>query len=353
MIEGAYARAGLLSDVEVIDDYPSRIAAYSKRKHRWVRGDWQILFWLFPRVPDYSGSVVRNPINLISRWKILDNLRRSLTEISMLAILISGWLFLPGKALYWTLATLGMFVLPGYLQSAIAFLRSGGGKFTARFWKEWFSDFAAANAHLLMRLVCLPQQSMVTLDAIIRAGVRMAVTRRKLLEWETAAEAESSGKKTSPVDLYLKLTPWLAIVGRNSSGMERPDSFVVAWPLLFLWAASEAFSNWLDQPLPEDGLRIGPRDEGAAAKFRAAHLEILPRVQQRKRKLPDSGYFKRGRRSDRASRFDDQPGFVIERAHCGARSGTSDRSGIHCWHGKYFGDGAAAGEIARASLQLV
>ncbi len=261
MIEGAYARAGLLSDVEVIDDYPSRIAAYSRRKHRWVRGDWQILFWLFPRVPDYSGNVVRNPINLISRWKIMDNLRRSLTEISMLAILISGWLFLPGKALYWTLATLGMFVLPSYLQSLMAFLRSGSGKFTARFWKEWFSDFAAANAHLLMRLVCLPQQSMVTLDAIIRAGVRMAVTRHKLLEWETAAEAESSGKKTSPVDLYLKLTPWLAIVGGVLLAWKRPESFVVAWPLLFLWGASEAFSNWLDQPLPEDGLRIGPRDE--------------------------------------------------------------------------------------------
>jgi cyclic beta-1,2-glucan glucanotransferase len=261
MIEGAYARAGLLSDVEVIDDYPSRIAAYSKRKHRWVRGDWQILFWLFPRVPDYSGNVVRNPINLISRWKIMDNLRRSLSEISMLAILISGWLFLPGKALYWTLAVLGMFVLPSYLQFAMAILRSGSGKFTARFWKEWFSDFAAANANLLMRLVCLPQQSIVTLDAIIRAAARMAVTRHKLLEWETAAEVESSGKKTSPVDLYLKITPWLAIVGGLFLAVKRPDSFVVAWAILLLWCASDAFSNWLDQPLPEDGLRIGPRDE--------------------------------------------------------------------------------------------
>src|SRR5262245_58417908 len=128
MIEGAYARAGLLSDVEVIDDYPSRIAAYSKRKRRWVRGDWQILFWLFPRVPDYFGNVVRNPINLISRWKILDNLRRSLTEIATLAILLSGWLFLPGKALYWTVATLAMFAAPTYLQFALAILRSGNNK---------------------------------------------------------------------------------------------------------------------------------------------------------------------------------------------------------------------------------
>jgi cyclic beta-1,2-glucan synthetase len=261
MIEGSYARAGLLSDVELIDDYPSRIAAYSKRKHRWVRGDWQILFWLFPRVPDYFGNVVRNPINLISRWKILDNLRRSLTEIAMLAILVSGWLFLPGKALYWTLATLGIFALPTYLQFGMAILRSGRAKFTTHFWKEWFSDFVAGNAHLLMRLVCLPQQSMVTLDAIVRVGIRMAVTRRKLLEWETAAEAETSGKKTSPVDLYLKATPWLALVGGVFLAVDRPESFVIAWPLMLLWGGSEAFCNWLDQPLPEDGLRIRPRDE--------------------------------------------------------------------------------------------
>ena len=261
MIEGAYARAGLLSDVEVIDDYPSRIAAYSKRKHRWVRGDWQILFWLFPRVPDYFGNVVRNPINLISRWKILDNLRRSLTEIAVLAILISGWLFLPGKALYWTLATLALFAAPTYLQFALAILRAGGNTFSVRFWKEWFTDFAAANANLFMRLVCLPQQSMVTLDAIVRVAVRMALTRRKLLEWETAAEAEVGGKKRSPVDIYLAATPWLAFLGGVFLAVDRPESFAVAWPLLVLWGASRAFSNWLDQPLPEDGLKIGTRDE--------------------------------------------------------------------------------------------
>jgi cyclic beta-1,2-glucan synthetase len=261
MIEGAYARAGLLSDVEVIDDYPSRIAAYSKRKHRWVRGDWQILFWLFPRVPDYFGNVVRNPINLLSRWKILDNLRRSLTEIATLAILVSGWLFLPGNALYWTLATLGMFAAPTYLQFALAILRSGNSKFSARFWKEWFTDFFAANAHLFMRLVCLPQQSMVTFDAILRVVIRMAVTRRKLLEWETAAEAESSGKKRSPVDIYLAATPWLAFLGGVFLAVDRPQVFLVALPLLLLWGGSREFSNWLDQPLPEDGLKISDRDE--------------------------------------------------------------------------------------------
>jgi len=353
MIEGAYARAGLLSDVEVIDDYPSRIAAYSKRKHRWVRGDWQILFWLFPRVPDYSGNVVRNPINLISRWKILDNLRRSLSEISMLAILISGWLFLPGKALYWTLAVLGMFVLPSYLQFAMAILRSGGGKFTARFWKEWFSDFAAANAHLLMRLVCLPQQSIVTLDAIIRAAARMAVTRHKLLEWETAAEVESSGKKTSPVDLYLKITPWLAIVGGLFLAVKRPDSFVVAWAILLLWCASDAFCNWLDQPLPEDGLRIGPRDEALLRNSALRTWRFFREFSNENENYLIPDIFERRRRADRAPRLHHQPWFVIERARCGTRFGIPDGRGIYRWHGNTLSTVRRLAKIARASLQLV
>ena len=77
LIEGAYARAGLVSDIEVVDDYPSHFSAFSRRKHRWVRGDWQIIFWLLPRVPDNAGHLSRNPLSSISRWKIVDNLRRS------------------------------------------------------------------------------------------------------------------------------------------------------------------------------------------------------------------------------------------------------------------------------------
>ena len=80
LIEGAYARAGLASDIEVIEDYPSHYSAYNRRKHRWLRGDWQIAGWLLADVPDETGARVANPISLISRWKILDNLRRSLVE---------------------------------------------------------------------------------------------------------------------------------------------------------------------------------------------------------------------------------------------------------------------------------
>ena len=73
LIEGAYARAGLATDIEIIEDYPSHYSAYNRRKHRWLSGDWQITGWLFSRVPDESGRKVPNPISLVSQWKILDN----------------------------------------------------------------------------------------------------------------------------------------------------------------------------------------------------------------------------------------------------------------------------------------
>src|SRR5208337_3561388 len=124
LIEGAYARAGFVSDAQVIDDYPSHYRAYMRRKHRWLRGDWQIVEWLFPRVPDESGNRVPNPISFISRWKILDNLRRSLTEVSIFVLLVLGWTVLPGHPLYWTAVTLAILFVPPWVQFAFAAARA-------------------------------------------------------------------------------------------------------------------------------------------------------------------------------------------------------------------------------------
>ena len=116
LIEGSYARVGLATDIEVIDDYPSHYSAYNRRKHRWLRGDWQIAQWLFSKVPDESGRYVPNPISTISRWKIFDNLRRSLVATFTLILLVAGWLGLPGGALYWTLVTLFLMFVPTLVQ---------------------------------------------------------------------------------------------------------------------------------------------------------------------------------------------------------------------------------------------
>jgi len=116
LFEGLYARTALVTDIEVVDDYPSSVLAHARRQHRWVRGDWQILWWLFPFVPSPKG-LQRNRLPLISRWKILDNLRRSLVEPFTFLLFLLGWLILPGGALYWTIATLVLLLLPVFVQA--------------------------------------------------------------------------------------------------------------------------------------------------------------------------------------------------------------------------------------------
>ena len=107
LFEGLHARVALVSDVELVDEYPSSVLTHARRQHRWIRGDWQILFWLFPFVPSRSG-LRRNTLPIISRWKILDNLRRSLVAPTLLALLVAGWTVLPGSPWFWTMTAVGI-----------------------------------------------------------------------------------------------------------------------------------------------------------------------------------------------------------------------------------------------------
>jgi cyclic beta-1,2-glucan synthetase len=249
LIEGAYARAGLVSDIEVVDDYPSHFSAFSRRKHRWVRGDWQIIFWLLPRVPDNAGHLARNPLSSISRWKIVDNLRRSLTEFATFALLLCGWLFLPGRALYWTLAALAIIVLPTYFQFAFSIATAGKALLEKGFWKGLLRDFASAHAMLFIRLTFLCHQTLVTLDAVVRTMVRTLLTRRKMLEWETAAESETTSEAATLVDSYLDWAVLLAFAIGALVAVSHPASLAIALPFLVLWASSKLICDWLNQPL--------------------------------------------------------------------------------------------------------
>jgi hypothetical protein len=251
LIEGAYARAGLVSDVEVIDDYPSHYSAYNRRKHRWLRGDWQIFRWIFGKVPDESGRLVTNPISLISKWKILDNLRRSLFEPATALLLIAGWLYLPGSPRFWTLTTLALFFLPIYFRLVFNLLRAAAKKK----WdvaRESFSDFLTSHVSIFLNIAFLAHQALVALDAIVRTIIRSTITHSRLLEWETATEAELGLKKRTPVDTYLDWIPLIAIP--LGFGLYRkPQALPYALPFVVLWCFSKLISNWLNSsPHPED-----------------------------------------------------------------------------------------------------
>jgi cyclic beta-1,2-glucan synthetase len=260
LIEGAYARAGLVTDIEVIDDYPSHYSAYRRRQHRWVRGDWQIAQWLFGKVPDESGRMVRNPISAVSRWKIFDNLRRSLVETMTLFLLVAGWLGLPGGALYWTLVTLFLMFAPTLVSLAFSI-----GRALAKPQKgdvrEAFVGFGQSIVITLLNLAFLPHQMLMALDAIIRSLVRRFVTGQRLLEWETAAQAESTGGKTTPVDRYLQATPLVAAVIAILVAATHLRSLLVAAPLLILWLFETAITAWLNQPPREEREKLTPQQE--------------------------------------------------------------------------------------------
>lgn len=259
LIEGAYARAGLVSDIEVIEDYPSHYSAYSRRKHRWLRGDWQITAWLFPHVPSESGELVPNPISLLSRWKIFDNLRRSLIEPATLFLLLAGWFVFSNDPWQWTVAAVAILFLPTAFQFTLDLVRA----LSRASWsgiKGSFNGLYTASINVLFTLIFLPHQTVLALDAVGRTLVRRFVTQRRLLEWETAAEAEISRRRRGPVDVYLTWMPVLAVVLGVLVWEFRPRVVPAALPILALWAASKLVGSWLNQPPISAQTRIPVKD---------------------------------------------------------------------------------------------
>ncbi len=260
LIEGSYARAGLITDVELIDDYPSHYSAYTRRKHRWVRGDWQIARWMFSRVPDESNHLVPNPISTISRWKIFDNLRRSLVEPFTFILFVAGWLWLPGGPVYWTVALLLLFFFPTIVQTAFSVGRAIMSRRDGAVGQALSGAGHSAQITLL-NLFFLPHQAFLSLDAVMRALIRRFITGERLLEWETAAEAESQTRKSTPVDRYLALMPIVACSIAVVIFLFAPHrtAFLVAAPILFGWCMATVVTAWLNRP-PQEVKQLSPSD---------------------------------------------------------------------------------------------
>jgi len=266
LIEGSYARTALLSDVEIIDDYPSHFRAHSRRKHRWIRGDWQILRWLLPRVPDAEGNLIKNPLKFVARWKILDNLRRSVTEFATFVLLLASWFFLPGPASYWTAATVALVLIPRYTQLVFSLLRLEYTGDTFAHVKQIFGDFTAGQVNVLIFFTFLAHQTLVTMDAVFRTVVRLTITRRNLLEWETAAQSEMENKRKTPVDVYLDWTPAVTLIIGGLLAAFRPHALLAASPILALWLFSKPIARWLDRPLVSGRSEITADDENFLRK---------------------------------------------------------------------------------------
>jgi hypothetical protein len=189
LLEGCYARAGLLSDTEVYEDFPARYSADVARRRRWVRGDWQLVGWLRRRVKGPDGRRERNPLSMLSQWKVFDNLRRSLTPAALTSLLLLGWTVL-SSAWFWTVIVAAILLVP----SVIASLSDLADKPREVSLRQHLAAVAsAARRHAVqavLALAFLPYEAFFCLDAIMRTIGRMLITHRRLLEWNPSSEVD-------------------------------------------------------------------------------------------------------------------------------------------------------------------
>ncbi len=258
LLEGAYGRAALVSDVMLFEDYPSAYAADASRRARWTRGDWQIATWLLFRVPAEHRRV-RNPISLLSRWKIADNLRRSLVPIAMMALLVLGW-WEPSLALLSLLLVGATLILPGLFSAAAAMVRRPKeaplGHHGADVARQLLRQFAREG----FVLACLPSEAWLSLTEILRAHARTLITGKKMLEWKTAADAQRA-IRTSLTGSYVTL--WIEPVAAIAIGVVlwRMGTLALAAPVLALWLVAPTLVWWLGRPNPKALARVDDQDQ--------------------------------------------------------------------------------------------
>ncbi|HAL92510.1 MAG TPA: cyclic beta 1-2 glucan synthetase, partial [Verrucomicrobia bacterium] len=205
LIEGCHARCGFLSDVELVENEPSRVLVDANRRHRWTRGDWQIASWLFPRAPGPDGRAVPNPLGRLARWMIFDNLRRSLVPAALFLALASAGFVGTATATERTLALLAVWFLPAALRTVRSFLFKGKQVPLAVHLQTSAANEGRQWGVELLELAFTPYHGWIYLDAIARTFWRLKV-RRRLLEWQTASHSERTAR-TSLLGGILEMGP--------------------------------------------------------------------------------------------------------------------------------------------------
>jgi cyclic beta-1,2-glucan synthetase len=243
LFEGFYARAGLCTDIHLVDDYPSNYLTFAARQHRWVRGDWQIARWLWRTVPDASGRAVRNTLPVIARWKILDNLRRSLLPPALVVLLVAGWTVLPGSAGMWTTLALLVLAFPAYVQVARSLGSAAPGIPLRQHVLAERDNIVTSFRQAFLSIAILAHQSVVMADAIARTLVRLLVTRRHLLEWATADRVERAQGSVASTFRRMWQGPVMAGASAVVIVLTAPGRLALALPILVLWFASPALAH--------------------------------------------------------------------------------------------------------------
>jgi len=239
LIEGIHAGVGLATDIELLENIPLDYSSYSRRQHRWIRGDWQIAPWLLSKVPGPEGPTP-NPLNAISRWRILDNLRRSLVPVASLLLLLFGWLT-SGAPAVWSVVVALAILIPGLAPLLDRWARQLEGTVHGR---QGATDELIRSAVLT---AFLPHQAWLSIDAVVRAFYRSCVSRRRLLEWQTADATEREAR-THLNDTRNQMIVIAAISAAMMPVLFHWHRLAPTGGFLALWMVSPFLLVWLNRP---------------------------------------------------------------------------------------------------------
>jgi cyclic beta-1,2-glucan synthetase len=248
LFEGIHGRAGLVTDITLLEDFPPHYLAYAQRLHRWLRGDWQILPWLFKRVPTQSNGVQPNRLSILCRWKIFDNLRRSLLAPTLFALLITGWLFSSDSSWFWS-----SFIPLALAVPLITKIGNGLNHFLWRklnglpgFFKHGFDFY-----RWILALAFLPLEALISMHAMVCTLFRLLITHRGMLQWTTSTEsAQRLGQLIKPeftfrqMSVSLLFTTGIGLI----VGLLSPHSLFDTIPFLILWAIAPQIAHLISQP---------------------------------------------------------------------------------------------------------
>ena len=289
LLEGIFARAGLASDIEVVEEFPSRYDVASARQHRWTRGDWQLLPWILGFGSKTHGKSPKTAIPLMGRWKLLDNLRRSLSAPAALLGMLFAWLQPMPVAGIWTAFILLTIALPPLAGTIAGILPHRTGVSLRNHLHALQDDFALGMVQSGFLITFLAHQAWVMVDAIGRTLFRLFISHRRMLEWVTAAQTNDDalfdrralGAQIAASSVFAVLTGALiAVTGHHT--------WVLAAPFGLLWVLSPAVARWASVPPPPTGhLSIEPADAltlrliarrtwGFFEKFVTAEDNMLP-----------------------------------------------------------------------------
>ncbi len=246
LLEGSYLRAGLASDLDLIDSYPTKYNSYISRLFRWVRGDWQLILWLGSYIQNRLNQKIKNPLSLLSKWKIIDNFRRSLIFPLNLILIILGFSVFPLNALAWLILSIISLTMPLIISIAIFLKSKRISKYSIKPYIPTISGLKASLYQHVLALVNLPYQSVLTVYAIIVTLIRVFITNKDMLEWVTSADAEKCNND-SLYGYYIKMSSeiWISVALVSLSYFFKPDAFLYSVIIGFLWMTAPFISYYI------------------------------------------------------------------------------------------------------------